>query len=105
MVAQHNWTFLFGPNLALGPSTTLLGYFWYTSRLVPRAIALLGLVGGPLIFISAVLVMFGVFDQVSTWGAILASPVFLYEMSLAVWLIVKGFNFSGNTYGKLQPTL
>ena len=38
--------------------------------------------------------MFGVIQQVSVWGAILALPVAANEMILAVWLIVKGFNES-----------
>jgi hypothetical protein len=36
--------------------------------------------------------MFGVFPQISFWGAVLAVPVAANEMILAVWLIVKGFN-------------
>jgi hypothetical protein len=94
LVSIHNWTFLFGPNLALGASTLLMSYFWYDSKLVPRFISILGLAGGFLILTCALLVMFGFFPQVSNWGAILAIPVFAYEMSLAVWLIGKGFNSS-----------
>jgi len=94
LVTVHNWTFLLGPNLALGPSTLMMSYFLYDSKLVPRFISVLGLVGGSLIFSCALLVMFGVILQVSVWGAILAIPVFAYEMSLAVRLIVKGFNSS-----------
>ena len=94
LVILHNWTFLFGPNLALGLSTLIMSYFLYDSKLVPRFISVLGLVGGSLIFSCALLVMFGVFLQDSTWGAILGIPVFAYEMSLAVWLIVKGFKSS-----------
>lgn len=94
LVSVHNWTFLLGPKLALGPSTLLMSYFLYDSKLVPRFISVLGFVGGSLILICALLVMFGVFNQVSVWGAILAIPVFVYEMSLAVRLIVKGFNSS-----------
>ena len=94
LVTIHNWTFLLGPNLALGPSTLLMSYFLYGSRLVPRFIPVLGFIGGLLIFLCALLVMFGIFLQVSAWGAILAIPVFAYEMSLAVRLIVKGFNSS-----------
>jgi len=94
LVILHNWTFLFGPNLALGPSTLMMSYFLYDSKLVPRFISVMGLVGGTLILACALLVMFGVFLQVSIWGAIFAIPVFAYEMSLAVWLIVKGFNSS-----------
>jgi hypothetical protein len=94
LVAIHNWTFLLGPNLALGPSTLMMSYLLFKSKLVPSFIYILGLVGGPLIFACALLVMFGVFPQISVWGGILAIPVFLYEMTLAVWLIGKGFNSS-----------
>ena len=94
LVTVHNWTFLPGANLALGPSTLMMSYLLYQSKLVPRFIYVLGLVGGPLIFTCALLVIFGVFPQISLWGGLLAIPVFLYEMSLAIWLIVKGFNSS-----------
>lgn len=92
LLALHDWTFLFGPNLLLGPSTLMTAYLLYNSRLVPRFISILGLAGGPLIFSCGILVLFGAFPQVSAWGALLAIPVFLYEMSLAIWLLVKGFN-------------
>jgi hypothetical protein len=98
LVAIHDWTFLLGPNLALGPNTLMLAFLMYRSRLVPRFIAILGLVGGPLIFAFAAAVMFGVFQQVSLWGAIGALPVFAWEMSLAVYLIVRGFRPSGLKY-------
>ncbi|MBB5867114.1 hypothetical protein F4553_000493 [Allocatelliglobosispora scoriae] len=92
LIAVHDWTFLFGPNLALGPSTLMMGVFLHRTRLVPRTIAILGMVGGTLIFVSAVPVLFGAYDQLSVWGAVGALPVFAYEMSLAVWLIAKGFH-------------
>jgi hypothetical protein len=92
LVAVHDWTFLFGPNVALGPSTLMMSYILYRSKLVPRFIAVLGLIGGPLIFTSAMFVMFGLYPQTSTPGIILALPVFAYEMSLGTWLIVRGFN-------------
>jgi len=94
LVTVHNWTFLFGPNLALGPSTLMMSYLLYKSKLVPRFIYVLGLGGGSLILACALLVMFGVFPQISVWGGLFAIPVFLYEMILAVWLIGKGFNSS-----------
>ncbi len=101
LVAIHGWTFLFGPSLAIGVNTLLLAYLMYRSRLVPRVIAVLGLIGGPLIFASGTAVMFGLYQQISIWGSVGAIPVFAWEMSLAVWLIVKGFKpspiISGNT--------
>jgi len=91
LVALHDWTFLFGPGLAIGVNTLLLAYLMYRSRLVPRLVAVIGLTGGPLIFASSAAVLFGLYEQVSAWGMIAAVPVFVWEMSLAVWLIVKGF--------------
>ncbi|MCX5404964.1 DUF4386 domain-containing protein [Streptomyces sp. NBC_00335] len=91
LVAFHDWTFLLGPNIALGLNTVLLAYLAYRARLVPRFISVLGLVGGPLICGSAVAVMFGAYDQLSPAGAAAALPVFAWELALAGWLIVRGF--------------
>ncbi|MBT2515433.1 DUF4386 domain-containing protein [Arthrobacter sp. ISL-30] len=91
LVAFHDWTFLMGPGLLLGANTLVLAYLMYSSGLVPRVIATLGLVGGALIFGSATAVMFGLYEQLSVWGSIAALPIFAWEVSLAVWLIAKGF--------------
>ena len=91
LVALHDWTFLFGPGFALGIGSLLLASLMYSSHLVPRAIAVLGLAGGGLILMSAVAVLFGVYGQMSTVGLVVALPVFAWEVSLALWLIVKGF--------------
>lgn len=90
LTAVHEWTFLLGPNIALGLNTVLLAYLAYRGRLVPRFIAVLGLVGGPLICASAVAVMFGAYTQLSAAGAAAALPVFAWELGLAGWLIVRG---------------
>jgi hypothetical protein len=89
LVAIHDWTFLFGPSWVLGINSFLLAYLMYRSELVPRAIAVLGLVGGSLVCLSATAMLFGVYGQ-STHTA-LALPVFAWEVSLAIWLIAKGF--------------
>ncbi|MFE4262788.1 DUF4386 domain-containing protein [Streptomyces sp. NPDC056883] len=91
LVAVHDWTFLLGPNIALGLNTVLLAYLAYRARLVPRPIAVLGLIGGPLICASAAAVMFGAYDQLSPAGAAAALPVFAWELALATWLLTKGF--------------
>jgi hypothetical protein len=91
LMAIHDWTFLFGPDLVLGVNSLVLAYLMYRSALVPRAIATLGLVGGPLVSFAAVLVLFGVFKQYSSIPTMLAAPVFLWEVSLATWMIAKGF--------------
>jgi uncharacterized protein DUF4386 len=91
LVAVHDWTFLLGPGFAIGVNTLMLAYLMYRSGLVPRAIAVIGLVGGPLVFASSTAVLFGAYDQLSAPAAIAAFPVFAWEMSLAAWLIAKGF--------------
>ena len=91
LLSLRDWTFLFGPNFALGAASLLLAYLMYSSGLVPRVIAVLGLIGGALIFLSAIAVMFGAYEQTSTPGLVVALPVFAWEITLAVWLIVKGF--------------
>jgi hypothetical protein len=97
LVAVHDWTFLLGPNIALGLNTVLLAHLAYRTRLVPRFIAVLGLVGGPLICASAVAVMFGAWAQLSVAGSIAALPVFAWELGLAGWLIIRGFGAGSAT--------
>lgn len=90
--AVHDWTFMLGPNFMLGINTMIYSYIFYRSRLVPRFIPCIGIAGAALVFLASILEMFGAIDQLSAWGAILAIPVFVNEMTLAVWLIAKGFN-------------
>jgi hypothetical protein len=92
--AVHDWTFLLGPNFMLGINTMMYSYIFFKSKLVPRFIPILGMTGATLVFIAALLEMFGVIQQVSIWGGILSLPVAANEMILAVWLIIKGFKES-----------
>ena len=92
LVAVHDATFLLGPGfLAPLGNGILLGYLMYRSGLVPRGMAMLGLIGGPLLIASFVAVLFGAYEQVSVWSAIATIPEFLWELSLGIFLIVKGF--------------
>jgi Domain of unknown function (DUF4386) len=90
--AIHDWTFMLGPLFMLGINTVMYSYIFYKTRLVPRFISILGMTGATCVFVCSLFVMFGVFPQISFWGAVLAVPVAANEMILAVWLIVKGFN-------------
>ncbi|MEV6561969.1 DUF4386 domain-containing protein [Nocardia sp. NPDC051756] len=105
LVAVHDWTFLLGPNFILGGNSLLLAVLMYRSRLVPRSIAVLGLIGGPIICVSATAVLFGVYDQLSAWGSVAALPVFAWEVSLAVYLVVKGFRQSADRGLAAEPVL
>ena len=91
LVAIHDWTFVMGPGFCVGVNDLLLGYLMYTTGLMPPRLAMVGIVGGPLIFASKILVVFGVFDIYSSGAGIFAIPVFIFEASFAIYLIVKGF--------------
>jgi hypothetical protein len=98
LVAMHDWTFLLGPGFVVGIGNGLiLGYLMYRSGLVPRRMAMLGLVGGPLICVSGIAVLFGAFDKGSAPQAIATIPEFIWELSLGVYLVVKGFKPSAIT--------
>jgi hypothetical protein len=93
LVALHDWTFLFGPGFVVGVGNGLiLGYLMYRSRLVPRGMAVLGLIGGPLIMASGIAVILGVIEQGGPLQTIAAAPEFRWELLLGIWPIVRGFN-------------
>lgn len=94
LVAVQDWTFLIGQTLVPGINALLLGSLLFRSRLVPRAIPLLGLIGGPLMISSAIGQVLGVNEQVSTWSVIALLPIFAWELSLGLWLVLKGFRSS-----------
>jgi hypothetical protein len=100
LVALQEWTFVLGPNFVVGVGNGLiLGYLMYRSGLVPRGMAMLGLVAGPLIVLFGTGLIFGVVEQGSPWQAVLGAPEFVWELSLGIYLIVKGFKPSPLTTG------
>ena len=77
LAAIKDWTFLLGPGWVVGWGNGLiLGYLMYRSGLVPRKMAWLGLVGGPLIIVSGTLVLFGVDNAGGTLQAVATIPEF-----------------------------
>jgi hypothetical protein len=88
----HRWTFVLGPNLMLGLNTVMYSYLLFRTKLVPKPLAIFGMVTAILVFIAGILDMFGIIDPVSTAKGLMALPVGVFELSLAVWLIVKGFH-------------
>jgi hypothetical protein len=69
----------------------LLGTLLYQSRLVPRALPMLGLIGAPLLLAADIATLFGGIGQQSSWALLGALPVAAWEFSLGIWLVVKGF--------------
>ena len=66
--------------------------------------ALLGLVGGPLICVSGAAILLGVIEAGSPWQMVASVPEFFWELSLGVYLIVKGFKPSPVTTGMVDTT-
>ena len=86
-----DWTFLLGPGLVVPFGNGLiLGYLMYKSGLVPRRMAWLGLIGGPLLLIGNVGVLFDWWDQTGLVN-VLVIPEFLWELSLGVYAAAWGF--------------
>lgn len=95
LVAPHGWTFQLGPGFVVGIGNgLLLGYLMYKSALLPRRMAVLGIIAGPVLLARFVGILFGVFEPGSVWGSIIVIPEFIWELLFGIWLIVKGFNSS-----------
>lgn len=92
LVAMHNGSFMLGPGLIYPMNALLIGYVLYRSRLVPRFIPVLCFIGGSLVFVSNTAKLFGFLDQNSGLLFVAAAPALAWEVSLALWMIIKGFN-------------
>jgi uncharacterized protein DUF4386 len=88
-VAIYKWTFLLSQSLMPGINALLLGSLMYRSRLVPRIIPVVGLIGAPFLICTVIATLFGGMKLGSPELA--AVPVGAWELSLGVWLVVKGF--------------
>lgn len=94
LAALKDWTFLLGPGLVVPFGNGLiLGYLMYKSELVPPRMAWLGLIGGPLLLIGNVGVLFDLWDQTGL-VSVLVVPEFLWELSLGIYAAVWGFRKS-----------
>jgi len=91
LVAGYNWTFLLSQSLMPVACDLLLGYMLFRSGLVPRILPIIAFVGAPLLLASDIAVFLGAYPQVSPVAALAAVPVAVFEFSLGVYLIVKGF--------------
>jgi hypothetical protein len=92
LVALYDRIFLLGQSFMPAVCDLLLGTLLYRSRLVPRGLSLIGIVGGPLLIVGYLAVLFGAIDQHGALAGLSALPVAVFEFSLGIWLIVKGFD-------------
>jgi hypothetical protein len=91
-VALHEQTRLLGPQFCAGLGNgILLGYLMWRSRLLPRQLVILGLVGGPLALVAGTGVLLGAWESTSGLPVALTAPEAFWELSLSLWLLVRGF--------------
>jgi Domain of unknown function (DUF4386) len=94
LVALYDRIFLVGQSFMPAMNDLLLGLLLYKSRLVPRSLSLIGLAGAPLLVAGDIAILFGFIGRHAPLAALSAVPVAVFEFSLGVWLIVKGFDLS-----------
>ena len=97
LVTMYDRMFLLGGSLMPALNAVLLGTLLYRARLVPRVLPLLGLIGAPLLFAADLAVLFDLIGRTSTPALVTALPIALWEFSLGVWLVVRGFKPSAIT--------
>ena len=91
LATLYDRIFLLSGSLMPALNAFLLGSLLYQSRLVPRVLPMLGFFGGALLVASDIGVLFGLIGLVSSLAGLLALPIALWEFSLGVYLVVKGF--------------
>lgn len=90
LLALHDWSFLFGPGFMPAFNALFLATVVYRFELVPRFIPLMGFVGAPLLFASSFTTLLGGHGQISAAATLFAVPIAAWELSLGVYLMVKG---------------
>ncbi len=91
-VAAYDWAFLLSQSLMPVVNALCLGFVMYRSRLVPRILPVVGLLGAPLLLASDIAIFFGVYDRMAPIAGLAALPIAAWEFSLGVYLLVKGFH-------------
>jgi hypothetical protein len=99
LVAQYDWTTLLGQGMLPAVNALLLGSLLYRSRLVPRVLPMLGLIGAPLLIAGDIGTIFGLWGRVNVLAGIAVLLIAGWEFSLGVYLVVKGFKPSPITVG------
>jgi hypothetical protein len=103
LAAQYQWIFLFGQSFIPAVNGVLLGSLLYESRLVPRWLPTLGLLGAFVLVVSWFAVLFGLHKAVSATAALSAVPIAVWEFSLGVYLTFWGFKVSAIDLGADPP--
>lgn len=109
LLAVHDQTALLGPQFCAGIGNgILLGYLMWRSRLLPRPMVMIGLIGGPLAVLAGIGVLLGAWGMHSGLPVLMTAPEAIWEFSLSVWLLVGGFRpspiLTGQPVIPSQPT-
>jgi Domain of unknown function (DUF4386) len=101
LVALYDRIFLLGQSFIPAVNALLLGSLLYRSRLVPQLLPIIGFVGAALLVTANIAVLFGFIGQHAPSTGLFAIPIALWEFSLGIYLVVKGFKHSVITADKL----
>jgi hypothetical protein len=91
LVAARDYTFLLGPNIAPVINAVLFGTLLYKSRLVPRFIPVMGLLAAPLLLAPTLATLLGATEHGSIWWAPGGALIFVWELSVGLYMTFKGF--------------
>jgi hypothetical protein len=103
LVAMHDWTFLIGPGLMPALNALCIASVMYRSRLLPRWIPTLGLIGAPLLLVTWTATLFGAWDQVSAPSGLLTMPIAIWEFSFGVYMTFWGFKATTVSEASFTP--
>jgi hypothetical protein len=92
LVALYDRIFLLSQSFMPAICDLLLGILLFKSRLVPRGLAMIGILGAPLLLAGYLVVLFGGLAQHSKVAGLTSIGVAVFEFSLGLWLVFKGFN-------------
>lgn len=102
LVILYDRIFLIGQSLMPAVNDLLLGFLFYHSRLIPRSLAIVGIIGGPILLVGDLLVLFDVIGQHAPTTSLFAIPVALFELTLGIWLVAKGFSSAPKSVQSVQ---
>lgn len=100
LVTMYDRIFLIGQSFMPAINDLLLGFLLYQSRLVPRGLSIIGIIGGPVLITGDILVLFDFIGQRDPSTALFSIPVALFEFSLGIYLTFKGFKPASIISGK-----
>lgn len=93
LVAVRDWTFVLGPGMAC-LNAVMLGTLLFRSGLVPRWMPALGLIGAPIFGSWVVGMVLGLTQTGTAWHSISVAPIFIWELSIGLWMTFVGFRRS-----------